>query len=356
MRARSLVTLLALAAILASHIAQADDVVVARKYFVEGVRRFQDGDFEGARASFRGAEAEHHAAVTVYNIALAEERLSHPQLAVDAYQAYLAEAGNDAEFGAAALLAVEQIKGRSPRVRVETRPPGARVFVDGSPLADATPATTLVAVGRHHIAVEGEGWRDEADIEAQEPSRVATVLLVKPATPDGRSRQPPPIFPNSAEPRGPDSLIFGAELSLVTYEFLPNKNHVTTLGVAFAGTVDLGYALTDTVEIMGRVLGGIGSEGTPFTSIYAVGPAVSWRVLRSLWLGAGFLGGKADTNARQVYFSTDYVFSPMVEVSYAVLDKPYGQWMFSAKPSFFLASPGDNSCFYLPIGFGFRGY
>src|SRR5690348_6495444 len=139
---------------LVSGVAGADDVAAARKHFIEGVKYFQEGDFEGARASFRGAEDEHHTAVTVYNIALAEERLSHPQLAVDAYEAYLAEVGPDAEFGSAATLAIVQIKGRSARVRVETRPPGARVFVDGSSLAAPTPATTLVTVGRHHIVVE----------------------------------------------------------------------------------------------------------------------------------------------------------------------------------------------------------
>ena len=80
----------------------------------------------------------------------------------------------------------------------------------------------------------------------------------------------------------------------------------------------------------------------------------------SLWLGAAFLGGHAATNARHdnrvSYYSTDVVFSPMLEGSYAVLQRPYGQWIVSALPAYLVASPGDNSAFYVPITFGLRSF
>src|SRR5687768_10008336 len=71
--------------------AHAGDVDAARKLFADGVKLYQQGDYEGARRLFKQAEAEHHAPAIVYNLALAEEKLRHPQAAVDAYEAYVAE-------------------------------------------------------------------------------------------------------------------------------------------------------------------------------------------------------------------------------------------------------------------------
>ncbi|MEO6419742.1 MAG: tetratricopeptide repeat protein, partial [Polyangiaceae bacterium] len=160
-----------------------DDVDDARKQFVEGVQRFQEGDFEGARAAFGRAEAEHHSAVIVYNLARTEERLGHPQAAIEDYEAYLAEGGDAAEYGPAAALAIAQIKGRSPRVRIETSPPGTRIFVDGTPITERSPTTLLVPVGHHHVVVEGDGWRGEVDLDAVETAHVVSVTIARPPLP-----------------------------------------------------------------------------------------------------------------------------------------------------------------------------
>ena len=47
---------------------------------------YQTGDWEGAARHFREADAEHHAPAIVYNLGLSEEKLGHPQAAVDAYE------------------------------------------------------------------------------------------------------------------------------------------------------------------------------------------------------------------------------------------------------------------------------
>ncbi len=339
-----------------------DNVDDARKQFVEGVQRFQEGDFEGARAAFGRAEAEHHSAVIVYNLARAEERLGHPQAAVEDYEAYLAEGGDAAEYGPAAALAIAQIKGRSPRVRIETNPPGTRIFVDGTPITERSPTTLLVPVGHHHVVVEGDGWRGEADLDAVETTRIESVTIARPPLPPKvEVPLPPPVKP--AAPWAPDDFVMGVHFLLVPYHFghASGKTNSTD-GLAAGGMLDLGYALTDKTEIFFRALGAVGSEGKPLTSIGAVGVAFSVRVLPFLWLGAGFLGGRGmihqvlqDDN--QTYrYDTDYVFSPQIEVSYAVLTTRYGQWMFSMLPSYFVAGPLDNSTLYVPFAFGLRGF
>ncbi|MEO6877964.1 MAG: PEGA domain-containing protein, partial [Gemmatimonadaceae bacterium] len=139
--------------------AYADDAIEsARAHFADGVARFEAGDYEAACALFRRADSEHHAPEIVYNVARSEERLDHPQAAVESYDAYLREAGETGEFATAAALALAQIRGRSPRVHIETAPPGAHVFVDGIEAPGKSPTSTLVTLGHHQVVAEGEGW------------------------------------------------------------------------------------------------------------------------------------------------------------------------------------------------------
>ena len=139
----ALVVAIALGSFFCAREARADDLEAARRDFVEGVRLYQRGDYEGARRLFKRADTEHHAPSIVYNLAVAEERALRPQAAVDTYEAYLAEAGESGEFSGAAAVAIAQIKARSTRLRIDTVPSGVRVFVDGAPLVDASPATFL---------------------------------------------------------------------------------------------------------------------------------------------------------------------------------------------------------------------
>jgi hypothetical protein len=186
---------LALAAALTSVPALADEVDDARQHFAEGVRRFGDGDFEGARRLFLQAEHEHHAPAILYNLARAEERLGHPQAAVDAYERYLADAGSKAEYGEAAAIAIVEIRGRSSRVRIESRPSGARVFVDGSALAGVTPTVVLAPAGLHHVVIEADAWRAAIDFEAAAGGE-KTVTIERP---EGIAPAPPPQPPPAVQ-------------------------------------------------------------------------------------------------------------------------------------------------------------
>ncbi len=170
---------LALVAALAASPAFAEDLEAARQHFSEGVRRFSEGDFEGARRLFLQAEGEHHAPAILYNLARSEERLGHPQAAVDAYERYLAEAGTRSEYGEASAVAIVDIRARSSRVHIDSKPPGARVFVDGSPVAGVTPTIVLAPAGLHHVVVEGDTWRAAGDFEAAAGGE-KTFLLERP--------------------------------------------------------------------------------------------------------------------------------------------------------------------------------
>jgi hypothetical protein len=352
--------------------ARADLIADARAHFAEGVKRYQEGDYEGARFLFQQANTEHHAAAIVYNIARAEERLAHPQAAVDAYDAYLAEAGEKGEFTQAAVLALSRIRANAPQLHIESKPAGARLFVDGMPARAPAPTRVLVPPGRHHVVAEGVGWRAETDIEATSPGTVSVTLAapedasLKPAVPSSIA-DPPPREKGAAAPSDPvvsDGFVAGAQFVLVPHDFIATRSSAfSSFGLSAGLLADAGYALTDNLILVGRGLLTVGSKGSPATVLMGVGVGMSYRVHESIWIGGAFLGGRAllpgafnPVGDAQRRFDTDYVFCPTLEISVAVLTKPYGQWLLSAYPGYFFASPTDNDVFFVPIGFGLRTY
>ena len=350
--------------------AHAGDVEEARRLFAEGVRLYQRGDYEGARRLFKQADAEHHAPAIVYNLGLAEEKLGHPQAAVDAYEAYVAEVGESGELAPAAAVAIAQLKARSTRLRVESRPPGARVFVDGAPLREPAPTSILVPAAHHVVVVQGEGWRAERDIEAPGGGEPLGVVLEAPEAPPvvpapsppphADAPKPPPAAPAPA-PRAPDGIVWGAAFAFAPYYLrgvsTPGASNEKDARSVVAGPVlEIGLALTPEVEFLARGFAALGPDGKP-SYAYMGGPGLSAKLGSAVWVGATFLGGQLETRAHDARYGTDLVFGAMAEVGLVVLRKPAGEWIASMQPGFLLTElRNDNTAFFLPIAFGYRAY
>jgi hypothetical protein len=382
LRLRRLASILAVASFVAAALpstlaaaAPEDDVASARKHFAEAVKRYKDGDFEGARALFLQAEGEHHAPAIVYNVARSEERLGHPQAAVDAYEAYLGEAGEKGEFAQASALALAQIRARAPKLRIETKPGGARLFLDGAPLREVSPTTTLVTPGRHHVVAEGADWRAEADVDAVDPARLETVSLAAPAPHEAAPVAPPPAqvaptptpAPAPLPAAGPDGLIVGGQFVLVPHRFDgTDLRRFSSFGLAAGFMAEIGFAPAENFDVLLRAMAAFGSKGDPATILGSIGIAGSYRIHRAVWIGAAFSGGRATLEGEgdpakiaagaQRRFDTNWVFCPSLELSVAVITRSYGQWFVSAFPGYYFAAPDDNDTLYLPIGFGLRSF
>lgn len=373
--------LLALSLVVLARPASAGDVAKARKVFADGVRLYQTGDYEGARRLFKEADAEHHAPAIVYNIGLAEERLGHRQAAVDAYESYVAEAGERGDLTGAAVAAIAQLRASSTKLRIESKPAGARVFLDGSTLGEATPTTVLVGAGHHVIVAQGEGWRAERDLEAkgggealtvalEEPPRVTAVappMLDVPPSPPAIAIVPvdasPPVR-RTLEPAEPEDLVWGAAFAIapavmlgVPQDAAGTKENTKNIATVLAGPLlEIGYALSENIEFLGRGLIGIGPDAKPST-MYMGGPGLSFRFFDRLWLGATFIGGRIDSARSGVPYSTDLVFGVIGEASIVVIKKPHGEWLVGLQPSFLLTEMrNDNTTLFIPMSFGYRGY
>lgn len=350
--------------------ARADDVEAARRDFAEGVRLYQRGDYEGARRLFKRADAEHHAPSIVYNLAVAEERALRPQAAVDTYEAYLSEAGESGEFSGAAAIAIAQIKARSTRLRIDTRPSGVRVFVDGAPLVDASPATLLVAGGHHVVVAQGDGWRAEEDVEAKGVGDTLALSLAPAggaATGPSASSPPVPVAspvvdraPEPATPEVPDGFVWGAAFALAPYHMVGAAkgmpNEPSTTRVAAGAILEVGDAVTDRFEFFARGFLALGPEAHP-SYAFMGGPGISLRLGSSLWLGATFLGGRLETMSNGIPYGTDLVFGAMAEANVVVLASKWGQWMLGVQPGLLLTDEGrDNTAIFFPVTFGYRAY
>jgi len=351
--------------------ARADDVEAARRDFSEGVRLYQRGDYEGARRLFKKADAEHHAASIVYNLAVAEERLRRPQAAIDAYEAYIAEAGESGEFSGAAVVAIAQIKALSTRLRIDTKPSGARLFVDGSPLTDASPATLLVSAGHHVVVAQGDGWRAEEDVEAKGAGDTLAVSLHSPAAAAATAPSPSsppvpaasPVVDRVAEPlppEVPDGFVWGAAFALAPYHMVGAAkgmpNDLSTTRVAAGAILEAGHAVTDRFEFLARGFLALGPEAHP-SYAFMGGPGLSLRLGSSLWLGATFLGGRLETKSNGIPYGTDLVFGAMAEATVVVLATKWGQWTVGVQPGLLLTDEGrDNTAIFFPMTFGYRAY
>ena len=371
---------LALGLVLSAGGASAGDVDKARALFAEGNRMVEAGDYEGARRAFLAADAEHHAPAIIYNLGLAEERLGHPQAAVDAYEAYIAEAGAGAELTEAATLAIAQLKGRSTRLRVETVPPGQRVFVDGAPLREPSPVSLLVPAGHHVVVAQGAAWRSEQDVEVKGAGDALTITLRPPGTDTplsehagpsaiaapapgrGPTADVPPSTPAPAEPAEPDGFVYGASFAVAPYCLLGTKTagasneNAAGPSVVAGALVDVGVALTERVELLFHGYAALGPDGKP-TYAYMGGPGLSVRIAEPVWVGATFIGGRLETLVKGTPYGTDLVFGAMTHVGVVLLRKPYGQWIAWAEPSFLLTElRNDNTALFVPFGFGFRSF
>lgn len=349
----------------------------ARQLFKEGVTAFQAGDFAGALAKFQRADALTHAPAITYNIARTLEQLARPQDAVIAYERYLAEAGEGGEFTTAAALAVAQIKARNARLVVSSTPPGASVTLDGTPLAERTPAAVLVPPGTHRLTLTLDDWKEERSVETRAGSSSEIAFYRSKSAP---APAPKPVVivkrvPASNEPEL-SGLMGTAGLSISAYRFVGSadreQGNTSTqaesapTGLVFGLGFDVGYALSPRTALVLRGFGGFGSAESSLASLGAIGPAISFRISDQFWAGGGiaFGAGQAESDATRrdlvsaqdssLTFETDIALGPSLELAFSPDQNASGQWLIALMPTTLLSAGGKQSTLFIPLLFGFR--
>ena len=137
--------------------ASADD---AKEKYLEGVSLFEKKEFKDAAAAFRAAYKMKPSWKVLYNVAQSEAAAKRHGLALEAFEAYLSEGGDDVPDTRRdeVLTEVERLRKMVGSIEV-TAPEGAVIFVDGvnrgtAPLLGRLPVAASI---KHVVWAESKG-------------------------------------------------------------------------------------------------------------------------------------------------------------------------------------------------------
>jgi tetratricopeptide (TPR) repeat protein len=198
---------LVLTALGATGAARADDPAIeeGRENFARGISLYRSGDYQGALAAFRRANAVAPSFRIQFNIGQTCAELSDYACAATAYGRYLAEAEQDAEHRATAERELARMKKLVAEVKISIDVTGAEIDVDDVHVG-TSPLTQPVIVnpGRHRVAVTAPG-RSAATRIVDVTAGGASELLFMLAETNGSSTTPPTGGPPPPPPTSPAS-------------------------------------------------------------------------------------------------------------------------------------------------------
>lgn len=161
--------------------AQPGDAVteVARQRYQEGVKAFDAGKFEDARAAFLQAYALKRVPAVLLNLGLSEVKAGHPEDGANHLQLFLRQAAATPDQRATAGRAVTEAKKKAGFVIVAVDANGADVSVDGtavgkSPLLDPV----FVKPGKHTFLATYQGRSATSAVDAKTGTATATNLTI----------------------------------------------------------------------------------------------------------------------------------------------------------------------------------
>ncbi|MBL8942067.1 MAG: tetratricopeptide repeat protein, partial [Myxococcales bacterium] len=119
----------------ADGVARLHDVERARVELALGQRRYDEGRYEQALPAFEAAYAAYPVAELQFNVALCHERLGHTVAAIDAFEAYLADAIDSTDRA--------DVEARLAVLRAALPAPSAPAVVPSTPAATRAPADLI---------------------------------------------------------------------------------------------------------------------------------------------------------------------------------------------------------------------
>jgi hypothetical protein len=194
MMMRNLVPLLLALAVASAaprvHAQPADDVTRARELFVEGAKLAESGNWEAARERFAQSLKLKHAALTLYNLGIAQQETGHLVDAVESYRAFLAQPVEPATQGFVGPVraVLTKLEARVAHVAVEVRPAdlqGVVVRIDGREVPRGG-GPWMVDPGPHEIvaSVPGHGEvKQTTSVTEGVRTTLSLTLTVPPASP-----------------------------------------------------------------------------------------------------------------------------------------------------------------------------
>jgi hypothetical protein len=164
------------------------DTARARELFVEGAKLAESGRWDEARDRFERSLAHRRAAITLYNLGIAQDESGRPASAIATFRAFLAMPVEPATQGYVEPVkaAMTRLESRVGRVLVDVRPagaPGLSVLLDGR---EQKPEAGGWAVdpGKHEIRVAAPQYVPvRHEVAVAKGDRATLVVALAPAPP-----------------------------------------------------------------------------------------------------------------------------------------------------------------------------
>jgi hypothetical protein len=193
----------------------------ANEPFRDGVRRYQEGDLQGAADAFALAYEQSHDFRLLYNLAQVQEELHDYAQALRSLELYLAlgsapgntaagntAAGNTAPGNVAPIAAERreevartqaQLAQRAASLRVTANVAGAQLWLDGVPAGGLPSEPTWLNPGAHHLLVTHEGRAPTLQTIVLQPGEQRLIDVTLRVPPPGLA----PSAPSSADASEP---------------------------------------------------------------------------------------------------------------------------------------------------------
>lgn len=181
-----------------------DSKAESDRLFREGLRLFEQKNFDAARAKFADAYGKFPSPNSLLNLARSEQLSDHCVDAVAHYRAYIALPPNPriatGDRGAA-VLKLNECYAKIGRIEVHA-PVGAHVTIDGLAIAWTPGEPVDVAPGPHRVEL-GVGTETKTRVAAPVQGEVASVQWDEPPPPEPVKPVEPPPAPPVAPPPPP---------------------------------------------------------------------------------------------------------------------------------------------------------
>jgi hypothetical protein len=157
------------------------DIARARDLFIEGSKLSESGDWDGARDRFERSLKLKRAALTLYNLGIAQQETGRLVAAVESFRAFLAMPAEPATQGYVEPVrtVVAMLETRVAQVEVDVRPvgiPGLVLRVDGRE-ATTTSGWRRMDPGHHDFTASAPGFCDAAVTESLAEGARSTVAI-----------------------------------------------------------------------------------------------------------------------------------------------------------------------------------
>ncbi len=181
--------------------ADEDPKKVAHQHYEAGADAMRKGNYDGARREFEAAYAASPNYRVLYDIAEAELGLGLPELALDAFQRFLTDGGDQVppKQREQVTQQMAQLELGFASLEVVTEPAGAEVTLDGAPLGTtplARPVRTRAGV--HVVGASQSGAAPVSRAVTLKGGQHERVALALPSAPPPERLPPPPLATHPA--------------------------------------------------------------------------------------------------------------------------------------------------------------